>query len=288
MTKAQAAAFDEEFEEIEDFDADDEGEERGLSGLVVLLMGVVMLGALASVVWIAYKQGIRNGQSLAETPYVSPDPEPLKIENKVAAAANGADLQVYDRLGGETSEPAEVIAHGPEEPVARDSNDPIGAIASSTAATAANAEDAVADRIAALAEADEALGETAAPTPAPATVKPTPKPATEPTAVSTKTATTTAPKPTVSFASGSALTGSHLVQIGAFRSEAEADGQWSGLERKLGTYLDGKSNDVERADLGGKGIFYRLRIGPFASADAAKTYCAGLKERGTDCLIKAK
>jgi cell division protein FtsN len=78
------------------------------------------------------------------------------------------------------------------------------------------------------------------------------------------------------------------VQIGAFKSQEEADGQWAKLQGKLGGYLDGKSNDVERADLGDKGVYYRLRVGPFASSGDAKTYCAGLKERGTDCLIKAK
>lgn len=283
--KSEAAAFDEDFEEVEDFDADDGDDERGLSGLVVLLMGVVMLGALVSVVWIAYKQGMRNGQTNTETPYVSADPEPLKIENKVADAA-GDDLAVYDRITGEPSEPVEVIAAGPEEPVARSSADPIGDIASSNGAAA---DDAVADRIAALARADEALasaptGSAQAPVVKPA---PTPTPATPATKASATPAEAT-PKPTVSFRSGGALTGTHLVQIGAFKSEAEADGQWSKLEGKLGSFLEGKSNDIERADLGAKGVFYRLRIGPFASADDAKTYCVGLKERGTDCLIKAK
>lgn len=277
--KSEAVAFDEDFEEIEDFDADEgEEDERGLSGLVVLLMGVVMLGALASVVWIAYKQGIRNGQAGVETPYVAADPEPLKIENKVADAA-GDDLEVYDRVSGNPTEPVEVIAAGPEEPVARTSADPIGDIAS---ATAPAPDDAVADRIAELAEADKAAGTAPAPE-----IKPAPTPATAPTKASATPADETA-KPTVSFRSGGALTGSHLVQIGAFKSQAEADGQWSMLQGKLGDYLEGKENDVERADLGDKGVYFRLRVGPFASADEAKTYCAGLQERGTDCLIKAK
>jgi len=43
---------------------------------------------------------------------------------------------------------------------------------------------------------------------------------------------------------------------------------------------------VETADLGDRGVYHRLRVGPFASSDAAKTYCEGLKERGQDCLIK--
>jgi cell division protein FtsN len=78
------------------------------------------------------------------------------------------------------------------------------------------------------------------------------------------------------------------VQVGAFRSQAEADGQWAKMQGKLGAFLDGKGKDVEVADLGPKGVYYRLRVGPFASADDARTWCAGLKERGTDCLIKAQ
>lgn len=287
--KSTAVSFDDDLDEIDEFDEDDAEEERGLSGLVVLLMGVVMLGALASVVWIAYKQGIRNGQAQQGAPYVAADPEPLKIENRVADAANGDDLAVYDSLGGEETAPVEVIAEGPEEPVARDAEDPIGAIASSAGEPTGLADDAVADRIAELAEADAAAApdDAAAAAPAAPETKPTPQPATPPTAASA--GSSSAPQtPTVTFKSGGALGGSHLVQIGAFRSEAEAEGQWTRLEGKLGDYLDGKSEDVERADLGDKGVYYRLRIGPFASSDEAKTYCAGLKERGTDCLIKAK
>jgi len=283
IMKADAVSFDDELDELEDFDEEDVEEERGLSGLVVLLLGVVMIGAFASVVLFAYQQGLRNGQSQGGAPYVQADPEPLKIENTVADAANDSDLTVYDRLGGEDADPVEVIAEGSEEPVARGSEDPITAIAAQAGAPTGLADDAVADRIAELAKADEALTAAPAQTETPA-AKPEPKPATAPTAASTSPAAASS-RPS---AGAGALSGTHLVQIGAFRSEAEADAQWSRLTGKLGSFVDGKSPDIERADLGDKGVYYRLRIGPFASADDAKTYCGGLKERGTDCLIKAK
>lgn len=304
--KADAVSFDEELDELEDFEDEDGDGERGLSGLVVLLMGVVMLGALASVVWIAYQQGVRNGQAQGGAPFVQADPEPLKIENTAVAEAKGEDFAVYDRLGGEERDSVEVIAEGPEQPVDRTLTDPIGKVAAQVGEAAGLANDAVSDRIAALAKADEALNaganspstqpatqsatqSTTQPAPqAPSTAaKPEAKPATQPTAVSAGSVADVA-KPTVANRTGGALSGSHLVQIGAFRSQAEADGQWAKLQSKLGGFLDGKSQDVEHADLGAKGVYYRLRVGPFASADEAKTYCAGLKERGTDCLIKAK
>ncbi|HXI85992.1 MAG TPA: SPOR domain-containing protein, partial [Parvularculaceae bacterium] len=94
------------------------------------------------------------------------------------------------------------------------------------------------------------------------------------------------PRPSPS--SAGALSGTHVVQVAAFGSQAEADQSWTRLQKKLGDYLAGKSEDVERADLGAKGVYYRLRIGPFSSTDDAKTFCEGLKSRGQDCLVKAK
>lgn len=279
MTTAKAAAFDDEIDELEDFDDEDGEDERGLSGLVVLLMGIVMLGALASVVWIAYQYGVRTGEERNGAPYVTADPEPIKIENQVADAAGASDREVYDAVTGTETEPVEVIAAGPEEPVVRDSVDPIGAIAAGEGA----ADDAVADRIAELARADETLAKE------PPVVVEAPKADPKPAATTPTPASVAAkPAPAVAAAGGDALSGSHLVQVGAFRSQGEADGQWAKMQGKLGAFLDGKAKDVEVADLGSKGTFYRLRVGPFASADDAKTYCAGLKERGTDCLIKAK
>lgn len=282
IMKADAASFDDELDELEDFDEEDGEEERGLSGLVVLLMGVVMLGALASVVWIAYQFGLKDGaQREAGTPYVTADPEPLKIENQVAGEA-GTAREVYDAVSGAGTEPVEVLAEGPEEPVIRNPADPIGAIVSGE--TAGLADDAVADRIAELAREDEAQ---ARQPPAQAA-----QPAAEPKAENKPAVTPATPanavKPAPVAPAGDAQSGTHLVQVGAFRSEGEADGQWSKMQGKLGAFLDGKAKDVEVADLGAKGVYYRLRVGPFASADAAKTWCAGLKERGTDCLIKAK
>ncbi len=280
---AEAESYEDEYEEYDEFD-DEEDSERGLSGLVVLLMGVVMLGAFASVVWIAYQQGIKTANAdgaRATPPYVAADPEPLKIENQTAGAAAGNDREVYDSLDGNTGDPVEVLAQGPEEPVTRESADPIGDIASQTAAAPGVTEDAVADRIATLAAEDETLAEQPAQS-EPAVPAPS-RPATAP----TQTAAAKPAAPAASAGAG-ALSGTHVVQVGAVGSDAEAATMWSRMEGKLGDYLSGKSMDVEVADLGAKGVFHRVRIGPFASRDEAATYCEGLKSRGQDCLVKAK
>lgn len=298
---SDATLDDDDYEDFEEDFADDEDDERGLSGLVVLLMGVIMLGAVASVVWIAYKHGIRTGEAGNTTPYVAADPEePLKIENRTADAAEAVEREVYDRFDGETSEPVEVIAAGPEEPVERELEDPIGAIASGLDDTVNAADDAVADRIASLEASDNAITEAAtgaveavrdrvegAVSAAPESTtpsEPVTTPSVSPSLAPTQSPNVAVPTPTAA----GALSGTHLVQVGAFRSEDEANGVWGRMETKLGGYLATKSKDIEVADLGDKGTFYRLRIGPFSSSDAAKTYCVGLKERGQDCLVRAK
>lgn len=274
--------FEDEYEEYDEFD--EEENERGLSGLVVLLMGVVMLGAFASVVWIAYQQGIKSGASVASAPpTIAADPDPVKIENEIADAAGAAnERSVYDTLDG-TPEPAEVLAAGPEEPIDRAPDTTVATGEPGAAAHSENSvvDNAVADRIATLAAADAALETPAASVPAaiqkppvPAKVEPAPVKAAVP--------------PPAAAAAANALAGSHVVQVGAFKTDAEAQGNWSALQKRLGDYVSGMARDVERADLGEKGVFYRLRIGPFASGAEAKVFCEGLKSRGADCIVRAK
>lgn len=284
------AVEEHDFEEYED----EEEEEKGLSGLVVLIVGIVMLALFTSIVFAAYQQGIKNARlDSSNLPTIGADPSPVKIESK-PAEAQGNDRAVYDRIDGNNA-PVETLAERPEEPVTRDAKDPIANIAREAAAAPAHAEDAYADRINELAKQDAAaLGvNTIKQNDAPA------KPATPPVhaqvtrPVTESTPVKVEPKaPTVAVAtpapSGGARSGSHLVQVGAFGSESEANGQWSKMQGKFGALVGGKSTDIERADLGAKGIFYRLRLGPFASSSDAKAFCDSLKARGQDCLVKPK
>lgn len=273
---AQEEAFEEDYQEYDEFDDDEE--DRGLSGFAVLIMGIVMIGAFVSVVWIAYKQGMKVGRDggAIETPYVAPDPEPIKIET----AEDGtpvADREVYDAIDGDAGDPVTTLAEGPEEPVSRTAEDTIGSLAAEAEQAAADVSDEVETRLADL-QAEDAAALDNNPT------AEEPRDTAPPT-VSVKPSVPAAPSASVT--AGNARSGTHVVQVGAFRSNDEAMAQWGRMQTKLGDFLSGKGPDVEVADLGDRGVYHRLRIGPFSSADAAKTYCADLKERGQDCLIKA-
>ncbi|MEM9013973.1 MAG: SPOR domain-containing protein [Pseudomonadota bacterium] len=289
MTNA-SDGFEEEYEEFDEYDDD---EERGLSGLVVLLMGVVMLGAFFSVVWIAYQQGIKTGGGVAnaETPYVAADPDPVKIETASVSDDDLEDREVYDAITGDNPEPVTVLAEGPEEPINRQSDDAIGDIAAAVIDTAGETADAAAERVEDLMEQDAAnLSEAAETVVADATdAVEVPAPVVqnnEPVSVPDPGPATTQVTQTSATAAVNALSGSYLVQVGAFGSNSEAVSNWQRMQSRLGDYLNGKAPSVERADLGDRGVYHRLRIGPFATAEAAKDYCMGLKDRGQDCLIK--
>ncbi|MBM3564634.1 MAG: hypothetical protein FJX42_00785 [Alphaproteobacteria bacterium] len=80
----------------------------------------------------------------------------------------------------------------------------------------------------------------------------------------------------------------YLIQIAAVREPERAEIEWNRLQRQHGEALGGLKLFVVRADLGDKGVFWRLRAGPFADEAAAKSRCADLAKRKVGCMtVKA-
>ncbi|MDO8837416.1 MAG: SPOR domain-containing protein [Parvibaculum sp.] len=122
----------------------------------------------------------------------------------------------------------------------------------------------------------EALVPAAPVSPAPATAAP---------AVPAAPAATATPAPP---AAAPAAGGAFVVQLMAVREEAAARPAYEALQAKHRVLLGGHALDVERADLGDKGIFYRVRAAGFDSKAAATTACGKLKAAGQDCLVRAR
>ncbi len=89
-------------------------------------------------------------------------------------------------------------------------------------------------------------------------------------------------------AAAPAAGGAFVVQLMAVREEAAAKPAYEALQAKHRALLGGHALDVERADLGDKGIFYRVRAAGFDSKAAATTACGKLKAAGQDCLVRAR
>lgn len=74
------------------------------------------------------------------------------------------------------------------------------------------------------------------------------------------------------------------VQLGAYRSQTEAKTAFGSMQKKF-PQLAGKSPVIVKADLGEKGIYYRLRVGAGDSDADAKALCKTLSAKGQACIV---
>lgn len=75
------------------------------------------------------------------------------------------------------------------------------------------------------------------------------------------------------------------VQLGSFRAEEIARKALRDLKNKFSDIIEDHQGMIEFADLGDKGIFYRLQLSPFESRSDASDLCARLKEDGQNCYV---
>jgi cell division septation protein DedD len=81
--------------------------------------------------------------------------------------------------------------------------------------------------------------------------------------------------------------GDYYIQVGSVRSAEGAEGEWKKIQAKY-PVLSGYSHRVESADLGDKGMFYRIQAGP-VSQEAAASTCNSIKKIDPNgCLVKKK
>lgn len=63
-------------------------------------------------------------------------------------------------------------------------------------------------------------------------------------------------------------------------SRTDSLAQFANMQQKFGTILQGKTPDVQEADLGAKGKYHRLLVGPPSSREQASGVCTQLKAAG--------
>jgi hypothetical protein len=81
--------------------------------------------------------------------------------------------------------------------------------------------------------------------------------------------------------------GGYLVQVSSQRSEEAANSTFRSLQNRFPNVLGSYQPDIQRADLGAKGVYFRVRVGPFAQAEAQQV-CDSLKSAGGDCIISPR
>jgi hypothetical protein len=79
------------------------------------------------------------------------------------------------------------------------------------------------------------------------------------------------------------------VQLGAYKTDAEANKDWVKISKIFADELQGKEHFIVKIQIPNKGIFYRLQLAPFASPKEAEQFCLGLVSEGQGCFTaKAK
>jgi hypothetical protein len=89
------------------------------------------------------------------------------------------------------------------------------------------------------------------------------------------------------LASAPAGNGSYLVQVSSQRSEADAQASYRSIQSKYSSVLGDRQPVIRRADLAGKGVYYRAMVGPFSTREQAIQLCGSLKAAGGDCVVQA-
>jgi cell division protein FtsN len=268
---------------------DDEDVEGSRLPLLIVL-ALLVLAMFAGVVWLAYTQGVARGRT--ETPVLTAANGPARVapQNPAAAEQPYKGFKIYEQPAPPDDE---VDATTPAAKPAQVAATPAPAAPKPVVAAAPPAP---APKIAAA-------------MPAPATVKPVPAPAKAavtkselppPAASAPIGAATTAPRslalipakpsaapaaPTPVAAPASAADGAYVLQIGAYKSQGDADAAWAAYKAKHAALLSGAGDNIQQADLGDKGIWYRLRVVGFPSKDVASAMCERLKADGGNCFL---
>ncbi|MCU0815644.1 MAG: SPOR domain-containing protein [Cypionkella sp.] len=122
------------------------------------------------------------------------------------------------------------------------------------------------------------------PAPVADVIRPRARPGAPLEAVAPAMATTQASVPVAARIDPAALSqGTRLVQLGAFDTETEAQGQWDRLAAQFGDLMSGKAMVVQDATSGGR-TFYRLRAHGFEDEADARRFCAALLAESASCI----
>jgi cell division protein FtsN len=100
--------------------------------------------------------------------------------------------------------------------------------------------------------------------------------------VAPATPTPQAPKPVA--AAPAATSGGALLQVGAFPNRALADEAFDKFMVRYGSAVGIVSPNIQAADLGEKGVWYRVRTGPFADKAAANAASDAITAQGGSCI----
>jgi hypothetical protein len=201
--------------------------------------------------WLAYQQGLKRGGGItgaADVPLIRADERPTKVKPE---KPGGMEVPDRDKLiYTQKRATVEHLLPPPEKPMPRPT-------------------------------APSGLAPSASPQPPPApdgVANPAPQAQSQPPAGKAPAKTeASAAKPAAAQKPGGAR-----IQLASVRSEDAARQEWDRIRRANPDVLGTMSAAPVRADMGEKGVFYRVETAPIADAERV---CGELKKRNIGCLI---
>lgn len=241
--------------------------------------GLLTVGAMAVFaggLYFAYFQGTHHPAAAPTAdgvPLIRADDRPTKVkpDQPGGMAVPDQNVSLYNEKPG--GAPVEKLLPGPEQPMPRPvappkeaaAPPPIPAPSSPEASPAAAEKQAVAAPTKAAKPAAQA------------------KSATKDTAVKEAAALLGA---TASATPAKAASGGPVrVQLGSLRSAEAAKEEWARLKREQPELLGKLSAIAVKADLGDKGVYYRVQAGPLPDGAAAERLCGELRQRKLGCSL---
>ncbi|MFC3693656.1 SPOR domain-containing protein [Chenggangzhangella methanolivorans] len=79
--------------------------------------------------------------------------------------------------------------------------------------------------------------------------------------------------------------GGFVVQVTSQRSETDARTAYANLQKRYPSVLGPYQPSIQTATVGDRGVYYRVRVGPFGSSSDASTVCNNLRAAGGDCVV---
>jgi cell division septation protein DedD len=245
----------------DDYRGFDGGDDESTRGPLILALAAGVMIVFGAVIWNTYRAGVRAETGGVPSVIADSTPYKRKPDDPGGVAVPDTDKRFYDQMDASNRAPVE------------------------TAALAKSQSDIVLSGgpPADLRPKDPEV-EAAVPTPEPLAASPVqpaamaPAPVVEPPVVS-------APATETSEQFAFSASGDYLVQVAAFRSEEAAEDTWNKAVAAEPGLFRGAVKHVQKADLGAKGVFYRLRIGAFEQRSEASAFCEALKESGSPCIV---
>jgi cell division septation protein DedD len=260
-------------------------------------IAAVALLVFGSILWWAYSSDGEQGGG--EVPIIVAEDTPIKEK---PAEEGGLEVPDQDKLvynsiaeGEEQTSGVEQLLPAPEEPVTPPQPEPaVAAVSAAQPAPHPLSEEDTAAALADVAPAPtltpaEPVQTAAAPAPAapaaPAPAAPVAAAPAEPAApAATQQAAAPAAAAPVEPVQPSAG-GGWKIQLAAVKSEEGARQEWGRMQSVHPDLLGDMRLTVQKADLGTKGIYYRIQAGPLPDRTTAEDVCAELKASKQPCLV---